>query len=93
MQKKFKKYKLGTEFDKLYFTQREAQCMVLLLKGKSIITTAHELLLSPRTVEFYLNNMKAKLQCRTKLELIDRVSGSEFLQNYANKKDHPWSQV
>lgn len=77
-----KKYRLGGKFEHVYFTPREAQCMILLLKGQTINSVAEELLLSPRTVEFYVKNMKAKLQCRTKFELVSVVHNSEFLKNY-----------
>jgi DNA-binding CsgD family transcriptional regulator len=72
-------YKLGEKYGDIYFTRREAECMVWLLKGKTINRVASELKLSPRTVEFYLKNMKAKLRCRTKFELIDLIHESEFL--------------
>jgi DNA-binding CsgD family transcriptional regulator len=64
-----------------YFTKREAECMVLLLRGKTINSVANILKLSPRTVEYYIKNMKSKLGCRTKFELIDLVYASEFMNN------------
>ena len=74
-------YSLGDKYGAIYFTKREAECMVLLLKGKTINSVASLLRLSPRTVEYYIKNMKAKLGCRTKFELIDKVYASEFLDN------------
>lgn len=87
--KKGKKYKprelavygLGGRYKNTYFTKREAQCMVLLLKGKTIARVANSLKLSPRTVEYYIKNMKSKLGCRTKFELIDLVYDSDFIKN------------
>lgn len=75
-----KRYTLGTQYPQKYFTKREAECMVLLLKGNMIDCMAKRLKLSPRTIEYYLKNMKAKVDCRTKFELIDLINTSEFMQ-------------
>lgn len=77
--KPLKVYSLGKRYGSVYFTQREAECMVLLLRGKTINKVAEKLGLSPRTVEFYLKNMKIKLGCRTKFELIDLIYESDFM--------------
>ena len=83
--RKHNMYKLGEKFSDIYFTIREADCMAHLLRGRSIKITADRLTLSPRTVEFYLKNMKKKLNCRTKYELIELVLQSDFLDNYKTK--------
>lgn len=74
-------YVLGAKYGKMYFTKREAECMVFLLKGKTISKVAEALKLSPRTVEYYVKNMKNKIGCRTKFELIDLINASEFIKN------------
>jgi len=74
-------YGLGSKYGDAYFTRREAECMVLLLKGKTINSVADILELSPRTVEYYIKNMKFKIGCRTKFELVDLVYASEFMKN------------
>jgi DNA-binding CsgD family transcriptional regulator len=79
--KEVKIYRLGARYKNIYFTRREAECMVWLLKGKTIRRVAMELGLSPRTVEFYLKNMKAKLNCQTKFELVELILESEFLSS------------
>lgn len=76
-----KNYCLGPKYNNTYFTRREAECMIMLLKGKTINKVAEALKLSPRTIEFYLKNMKAKIGCRTKFELVELVIESNFLQN------------
>lgn len=75
------RYELGAKCNGIYFTRREAECMVELLKGKTLSNVAITLGISRRTVEFYLKNMKVKVGCRTKFELIDFVNASEFLKN------------
>lgn len=79
--RKHRMYKLGEKFNDIYFTRREAECMAQLLKGKSMRGTAKVLNLSIRTVEFYVKNMRRKLNCRTKFELVDAVMHSNFLSN------------
>lgn len=57
-----------------HFTQREAECIVKLLNGKCNNEVAREMELSKRTIEFYIKNMKSKLHCHTRQELISKVS-------------------
>lgn len=76
-----KTYALGNKHPGIYFTRREADCMVHLLKGKTVGKIATSLHLSPRTIEFYLRNMRSKLGCRSKFELMEIVSESDFLRN------------
>ncbi len=76
-----KSYDLGPNFVDIYFTKREAECMLLTLKGKTIKSIAASLKLSPRTVEFYIKNMKIKLSCHTKYELIQAIQRSDFIKN------------
>lgn len=75
------RYYLGDKFEGAYFTRREAECMVQFLKGKTISQAALSLNLSPRTVEFYLKNMKNKLSCQTRPELIQAIVNSDFQEN------------
>ena len=67
----------GNEITKL--TCREAQCLWQLRQGQSAKQTAINLNLSPRTIEIYIKNIKEKFKCRTKLELLSKINGSEFL--------------
>lgn len=55
------------------FTNREIACAKLLLKGNSARLIGEQLFLSRRTVETHLQNLKDKLQCRTKAELISQL--------------------
>jgi len=82
--KELKRYYLGDNFGNIYFTEREGQCMNLVLQGKTIDSIGLKMRLSPRTIEFYVKNMKTKLGCRTKFELIDLVHLSDFVRNFKN---------
>ncbi len=57
----------------LHFTDKEIICLEHLMAGKSAKVTAHIMNISPRTVEFHINNIKEKAGCRTKLEILGKV--------------------
>lgn len=75
-----KKYNLGKNFPGVYFTRREAQIAFYFIQGASTLESAKSLDLSRRTVEFYTNNMKIKLGCRYKSDLILKITQSDFLE-------------
>ncbi len=83
------KYTLGEPLTSVYFTQREAECVMQILDGKTMNETGETLKLSPRTVEYYLSKIKRKLNCRKKREIIKLVSQTDFVKNFA--KD-PYNQ-
>ncbi len=56
-------------------TAREQECLTYLIAGKSAKQTGAILNISQRTVEFHLDNVKVKVGCRTKLELLGKVKG------------------
>jgi DNA-binding CsgD family transcriptional regulator len=74
------RYELGDKFPDVYFTQREAECMALMMRGKKHDDVAGILGLSPRTVEYYIERMREKLGANTKFDLIDMVQTSDFPQ-------------
>lgn len=73
---------LTGEYTGVYFSRRESECLNLLTLGYTIKRVAETLTLSTRTVEFYIKNMKKKLNCRTRSELIGIVMCHGFRQNY-----------
>ena len=72
-------YTLGEKYQNIYLTQREAECVIYLLKGCTIKKVAEKLGLSACTIEFYINNIKAKLKCRTRIELLSHIKNSQFM--------------
>lgn len=54
-------------------TPKEIECLTLLLAGKSAKQTASIMNISTRTVEFHLDNIKNKANCRTKIELLSKT--------------------
>jgi DNA-binding CsgD family transcriptional regulator len=63
----------------VYFTKRESECMVWLLKGKTMKGIARQLNISPRTVESHLGAMKRKFHCYSKSQLIEKILNSNLL--------------
>ena len=66
-------------------TERQLQCAEYLLQGKTAREMAELLGLSRRTVEYYLCNVKSKLECKNKAELILTISNL-FKSKKANDK-------
>ena len=64
----------------LYLTGREMQCVKGFLEGKTIKAVANGLSLSPRTVEFYLKRIKDRFECRTKIELLNKLRKFDLCQ-------------
>jgi DNA-binding CsgD family transcriptional regulator len=64
-------YRIGGIYNELYLTQREAETCHYLLQGYTIPATGAQLGLSPRTIEFYVKNIKLKLSVKTKHELVE----------------------
>lgn len=54
-----------------YLTTREEDVVECLLTGQTAKQTARQLDISPRTVERHLENIKEKLRCKTKFELVN----------------------
>jgi DNA-binding CsgD family transcriptional regulator len=86
-QKRNKRYYVIGEGDKkLYFTEREIDTMKSLLQFHTIPQAALHLGISARTLEFYVKNLRSKLSCQTKDDLIEYISKENFLKEL--KKDH-----
>lgn len=71
---------LQGQFTGIYLTPREYDCLLVLKEGKTIKEIARDMDLSPRTVEFYLKNLKAKFSCKSKSELLAIVASSGLLE-------------
>jgi DNA-binding CsgD family transcriptional regulator len=75
-----KKYYLGANFPELYFTQMELNTLIHVFGGGSTAQIALELSLSKRTVEYYMKNMKVKLGCKYRAELMTKVLSSDLIE-------------
>jgi DNA-binding CsgD family transcriptional regulator len=74
-----RKYYLGPQFPEIYLTQREAECVYWITKGLTNKQTADEMQLSSRTIEYYLRNVRCKLNCYSKAHLIKLLQQAAFL--------------
>lgn len=59
---------------------REKECIKHLMLGQTAKTTAATMGLSPRTVEYYLENVKSKLGCEKKTDIVRLLGAFENTQ-------------
>ena len=64
------KANIGHKYKKIDITERQAECLFFLLRGKTAKEIAKFLNISPRTVEDYIEMLKLKFSCQTKNELV-----------------------
>ena len=64
-----------------YLTSREAQCLVLSLKGLTAKVIAKNMNLSPRTVESYFEKLRHKFDCHRLQELVFKLFHILKLEN------------
>lgn len=62
-------------------TLREAECLFYLLRGKSAREIGNQLNISPKTVEYYIANVKIKLKTTTRENLFQKAFDSGLI-NY-----------
>ncbi len=77
-----------TADNKHYLTQREFDCIKHLIKSKSYKLVANELNIGQRTVQDYMNNIRAKLNLCSKRELLDFLEEHFYIQ-YRDLIDSP----
>jgi DNA-binding CsgD family transcriptional regulator len=72
-------YILTSEACPLPLSQREQECLVLLIRGRVMKEIAFILGINARTVETHITHIKAKLGCTSKSQLIEKALNSGFL--------------
>jgi DNA-binding CsgD family transcriptional regulator len=60
-------------------SKRQIDCITYLLKNKTSREMAELMNISSRTAESYIENIKFKLNCNSKLELIGKLKSNKFL--------------
>lgn len=73
-------YPLGEEFKGLHLTQREMQSILGMLHGETAKETAIRLEISRRTVEYYLKNVREKLGCHCREQVMAKILRSDLLK-------------
>jgi len=77
-------YKIGlTEDEKL--TNRETDVVFYMLRGKNSREIADIMFISPRTVEFHIDNIKSKLACNKRSQILEYAIANGYL-NYIPEK-------
>lgn len=72
-------YTLSDSHCPLPLTEKQENCIFLLIRGKTVKEIAKILGISPRTVESHLEAVKNKLNCQNKSEIIEKAIDSGFL--------------
>ena len=81
-----KRIYLGDEYPEVYFTVREAE-LAQLLENYKYREIAKILKVSRRTIEYYCTNIKKKMRCRNKRELIYIIKHSGLLEQLKERVD------
>lgn len=71
---RYNKYHLEGQYSGTFLSKREAECLLYFSQGRTMKEIAARIHLSPRTIETYINNIKNKVGCHTKGELVSLVS-------------------
>lgn len=72
-------YILNADHCPLPLTEKQKNCLFLLIRGKTIKEIAAILNLSPRTVEDHIKTIKNKFQCNSKGQVIEKAIHEGFL--------------
>jgi len=76
---KFSSYAIDEYLPDYRLTDREIECLFLLIRGKSAKEMGKFLSISPRTVEVYIENIKQKMHASTRSEIIDKAEKAGML--------------
>lgn len=74
-----RKYYLQPPYSESYLTQREAECVFWVMEGLTNKEIADKMDLSSRTIEYYLRNVRVKLNCYSKAHLIKMLKDAPIL--------------
>ncbi|MBS0350093.1 MAG: PAS domain-containing protein [Proteobacteria bacterium] len=76
-------YLLEDETSNIYLlSERQLECLFFLLRGKSDKNIGKMLNLSPRTVESYIQEIKHKMRCLTRAQIIEKSLNEGLLNTF-----------
>ena len=81
------RYYLGNHYPKTYLSQREADCMMLLLRGHTVVGVSKELGLSIKTVACYTNSIKKKMGFKYIRNAVKHITQTDFMLYFNEKGD------
>lgn len=68
-----KKFPLSGELEGNFLSNKQLNCMIYLIEGKTAKEIGKLLHLSHRTIEGHINNLKNRFNCKSKSQLIDKL--------------------
>lgn len=80
--KNAREYVINNDNQMIHLTKREAQCLYFLFQGKSAKEIGKILNISHRTVELYCDRIRRKLNCRTRIELLGKISNHTTIHSW-----------
>lgn len=66
----------------LEMTKRETECLRLIVEGHTVKKMARTLHISPRTLEIHIRNIKKKLHCNTRIDILIKVEYLKLIGLY-----------
>ncbi len=75
-----KRFYLGNAYLGIYLTQQEARCLYYFLQGMTTIETSAAMGISTITVHFYSCNIRSKIPCSSRKELLELVTKTDFIK-------------
>lgn len=82
-------YTLNHHDNPFKLTPRECECLFLIIRGKTAKDIAALLLLSKRTVESYIENIKNKMNCQNKAEILVKAVSTGYQHHIPSRLNHP----
>ena len=81
-QNKPQRYYVNERHPKIYLTPRELEISAFLIHHYRYKSIGHHLSLSPRSIEFYIYNLRLKFHCKDKKSLIAILKKIEIVKNF-----------
>lgn len=81
-------YALKFNKNKFDLTTRECECLFLLIRGKTAKEIGKLLSLSKRTVESYIENIKNKMDCKNKAEILVKAVVNDYHNQIPPRFNH-----
>jgi len=78
--KKAANYYLNSQYPNLHLTNRQSECLFHLIRGRSAKEIARVLKLSVRTVESHIEDIKNKMDCCHKSEIVEKAIEKGFVE-------------
>ena len=79
------RYYLDGEYEGLYLTQREVDCLLSAIQNKTYEQISKELSVSVSTVRVYIDKLKSKLGCYSKKDLLRTISERKLINTINGK--------